>query len=191
VASEFTQQVAAKLSELTAENPSVSEQGIADAMLAESDKGSIDSEQLREALNELQAASVAVLLGQNSEQGRIWRHSGMTEEDAQRLLAEQADADELPEDFEEQAAARAAEIEEAEREREQDAGEPEDDPALAELRRRDGRRAMPPGDGSPQRVELPMAVAGALDEDAIGKLVTAGLAAAESAGVGFEFVVTR
>lgn len=184
----FTTAVAEKLGELTGEKPLVGEKELAGAL---SPDGGIGPDELAEALDELAAASVAVQVGHNAEQGRMWRHSGMTEEDAQVALdaERQAAQRELDRDAEaEEAAAleRAAEIErEQAGDGEEDAGDGEQRPAP---RARLDRRAVSPAGA--QRVELPMSVAGTLSPEAVAEIVAAGVAAAKEEGSGFEFIVT-
>ena len=174
---EFAAVVGEKLGELSGEKPLVGEQELADALEMPD-----VPERLLFALDDLAAASVAVQVGQNAEQGRMWRHSGLDDDEARRMLAAQRELSRR-----EAAAAEAAE-EEADADLDVDEADAGDEERPAP-RTRPAARAQA-SDGVPQRVELPMAVAGALDEEGIGKLVTAGLKAAEEAGVGFEFIVT-
>jgi len=181
----FTAQVAETLGELSGEKPTVSEQEMAEALELK-DEASADA--LMEALNELASASVAVQVGISAESGRMWRHTGMTAEDAQAALdAERETARREAEREEEQAELaaqeRAAEIE---RERLEAEGAGDDPAELATEGRVITRRAPA---ASTQTVELPMSVAGSLSPEAVGEIVQAGITAAKEAGVGFEFVV--
>jgi hypothetical protein len=180
----FFREVEEKLGELSGEKPTVSAQEIVTAL------GLTDPEEVPKveaALDELAAASVAVQVGTNAETGRMWRHTGMTPEEAQRALdAERETARREAEREDEQtelalARERAAEIE-AERLEAEGDGEDDEPPARAVNRQRDDVRT--------QRVELPMTVAGTLSPEAVAEIVAAGIAAAKEGNVGFEFVVT-
>lgn len=177
---EFAEQVAEKLGELTGEKPTVSEQELADALgLGD---GSLEPDRLMDTLDTLATASVAVQVGSNAESGRMWRHSGLDDDEARRLLAAQHALDRR----EAEAAARV-----------EDDDRPDDDLPDASARHDDEdapRRAPAAGPRAgvgKQRIELPMAVASTMSEDAIGALVAAGVKAADDANApGFEFVVT-
>jgi hypothetical protein len=186
---EFVDAVSAKLAELSAEKPTVSEGEIAHALgLGD---GSLAPDRLEEALDELGAASVAVLVGQNATNGRMWRHSGMDAEEARALLTQQAEAERreaarAEELVEEEARERAEEIM---REREAEEGEPGDDEA-GDVPDAPARRDSITTTGGMQRVELPMTVVGALSREAVAEIVQVGVDAAKADGEGFEFVVT-
>lgn len=69
----------------------------------------------------------------------------------------------------------------------------EDLPSLAEAERAAGRGAPSAGGAPPEavkRVELPLGVADALDEAALGKIVKAGIESAKGVGASFVLVVT-
>jgi hypothetical protein len=66
--------------------------------------------------------------------------------------------------------------------------EDQDEPELPGRPRQPGS-TLTPADDDDRRVELTMAVAQALDEATLGKLVKAGIDDAREAGVSFEFVV--
>lgn len=187
--SSFTTQVSERLSELSAEKPTVSQQEIADALgLGD---GSLNPDLLEEALDELEQSSVAIKVGTHASKGTMWRHSGLSPEQAEAMLLAQRESDRRE-------AARAAEDEDEKELARERAEEIERDRELAAAEG-DGERERPTPRTSgriwtegtaAQRVELPMAIAGALQDDAIGAIVTAGIAAAREAGGGFEFVVT-
>jgi hypothetical protein len=183
----FTAAVAEKLGELTGEKPLVGERELREALAPESGTFEVSGDELAEALDELAAASVAVQVGHNAEQGRMWRHSGMTAEEAQgaidaerRQAAREAERD--AEADEAEALERAAEIE-----REQGDGAEEQQPAAVSRAR---ELPMSVVGALVERVELPMSVVGALSPEAVAEIVQAGVAAAKESGASFEFKVT-
>lgn len=183
---EFTAQVAEKLGELSGEKPTVSEQELAEALEL---KDEAKADALMEALDELASASVAVQVGISAESGRMWRHSGMTAEDAQAALDAERETARREAEREDEQSELAAQERAAEIERERLEAEADGDAELAS----EGRVIRPrraAAASNTQRVELPMTVAGTLSPEAVAEIVKAGIAAAKDANAGFEFVVT-
>lgn len=187
---EFTDDVAAALEELSNEKPSVSEQELADKLgLGD---GSTEPDRLQEALDELAGVSVASLVGENTEKGRMWRHTGMTAEQTAHLVAvsrvedrqrrereerAEVESEHGEDDLEALARARADEIE-------HDRGDDGEPPAP----RAHGSARASAG-GEPNRIEMPMAVASQLEPSTVADLVKVGIAQAADGDGGFEFVV--
>lgn len=172
---EFVAKVGEKLAELSAEKPLVGQIELAEAL-------GLEVETLEEALDDLAAASVAVQVGTNAEKGRMWRHSGLDDDEARRLLVAQHELARR-----EAEAADRREEEAAADELDADDGEVDDDRTARERPPAQRRHS---GSGVTQRVELPMSVVGALSPEAVAEIVKAGVSTAQEAGAGFEFIVT-